>query len=113
MQEEAEKSQKRREREEAEMRKQLRKQQEEAERDQLRREKEEAELKKTLGSLLAFDVEAGEHEIELVYSPFCYRVGLTVTCVSLGIFAGLIGWTCWRREKKKKLVRQRYEELTK
>lgn len=74
---------------------------------------EEVELKKTLGSLLAFNVTAGEHDIELVYSPMCYRVGLTVSCVSLGIFAGLIGWTWWRREKRMRLVRQRYEELTK
>lgn len=48
LQEEVEKDERRREREEAEMRKQLRKQQEEVERDQRRREKEEAELKKQL-----------------------------------------------------------------
>ncbi|KAK8546550.1 hypothetical protein V6N13_067759 [Hibiscus sabdariffa] len=48
LQGEAEKDEKRREREEAEMRKQLQKQQEEAQREQRRREKEEAELKKKL-----------------------------------------------------------------
>lgn len=48
LQEEAEKDERRREREEAEMKKQLRKQQEEAEREQRRREKDEAELKKKL-----------------------------------------------------------------
>ena len=48
LQEEAEKDERRREREEAEIRKQLRKQQEEAERDQRWREREEAELKKKL-----------------------------------------------------------------
>ncbi|KAK8994857.1 hypothetical protein V6N11_045926 [Hibiscus sabdariffa] len=48
LQDEAEKDEKRREREEAEMRKQLQKQQEEAQREQRRREKEEVELKKKL-----------------------------------------------------------------
>lgn len=48
LQDEAEKEDKRREKEESELRKQLKKQQEEAERDQRRREKEEAELKKQL-----------------------------------------------------------------
>ncbi|KAL4325319.1 hypothetical protein GQ457_11G005640 [Hibiscus cannabinus] len=48
LQDEAKMDGKRREREEAEMRMKLRKQQEEAERDQRRREKEEAELKKKL-----------------------------------------------------------------
>lgn len=48
LQDEAEKEDKRREKEEAELRKQLKRQQEEAERDQRRREKEEAELKKQL-----------------------------------------------------------------
>ncbi|KAE8673119.1 hypothetical protein F3Y22_tig00111810pilonHSYRG00022 [Hibiscus syriacus] len=48
LQNETEKDEKRREREEAEMRKQLQKQKEEAEREQRRREKEEAELKRKL-----------------------------------------------------------------
>ena len=48
MQEEAEKDEKRRDKEESEMRKQLRKQQEDAEKEQRRRQKEEAELKKQL-----------------------------------------------------------------
>ena len=46
--EEAENDESHREREKAEMKKQLRKQQKEVERDQRRREKEEAELKKKL-----------------------------------------------------------------
>lgn len=46
MQDEAEKDERRREREESEMQKQLKRQQEEAEKEQRRREKEEAELKK-------------------------------------------------------------------
>nr|GMD90620.1 angio-associated migratory cell protein [Ipomoea batatas] len=46
LQHEAEKEEKRREREESELRKQLKKQQEEAEKDQRRKEKEESELKK-------------------------------------------------------------------
>jgi chromatin assembly factor 1 subunit A len=48
MQEEAEKEAKRREKEEAELKKQLKKQQEEVEKEQKKREKEEAELKKQL-----------------------------------------------------------------
>lgn len=48
LQEEAERDERRREKEEAEMRKQIRKQQEEAEKEQRRREKEEAEMKKKL-----------------------------------------------------------------
>lgn len=44
----SEREEKRREKEENEMKKQLRKQQEDAEKDQRRREKEEAELKKQL-----------------------------------------------------------------
>lgn len=48
LQEEAEKDEKRREREELEIKKQLRKQQEEAEKEQRRREKEEAEQRKQL-----------------------------------------------------------------
>lgn len=48
LQDEAEKEERRREKEEAEMMKQLKRQQEEAEKDQRRREKEEAELKKQL-----------------------------------------------------------------
>lgn len=46
MQEEAERDERRREKEEAEIRKQIRKQQEEADKEQRRREKEEAEMKK-------------------------------------------------------------------
>ena len=46
LQDEAEKDERRREREESEMQKQLKKQQEEAEKEQRRREKEEAVLKK-------------------------------------------------------------------
>ena len=46
MQQEAEKDVKHREKEEAELRKQLKRKQDEAEREQRRREKEEAELKK-------------------------------------------------------------------
>lgn len=48
MQDEAEKDERRREKEESEIRKQFKKQQEDAEKDQRRREKEEAELKKQL-----------------------------------------------------------------
>ena len=48
MQEEAKKEEKRREREESEAQKQLRKQQDEAEKERRRREKEDAEMKKRL-----------------------------------------------------------------
>lgn len=48
LQQEAERDEKRREKEESEMRKQLKRKQEEAEREQRRKEKEEAELKKQL-----------------------------------------------------------------
>lgn len=48
MQDEAEKEERRREKEESEMKKLLKKQQEELEKDQRRREKEEAEMKRQL-----------------------------------------------------------------
>lgn len=42
-------------------------------------------------ALLAFDTEAGEHEIEMIYRPRSYVLGKSVSLISLGLFFILLG----------------------
>ncbi|MBO5111602.1 MAG: YfhO family protein [Clostridia bacterium] len=53
---------------------------------------------KVLDSLLAFDIDAGDHTVEMVYRPTCYVAGTTITFVSIGLFAGL--WVLDTKRKK-------------
>ncbi len=48
---------------------------------------ERAELKKALGSLLSFEIDAGDHDILLEYKPKCFTVGVMVSAAGLVSFA--------------------------
>ncbi len=69
-------------------------------------------LQKTLGALLAFDCTPGTHEIRLRYMPKCYVVGLSVSCVSLVIFAGVIALDYILRRRRQKQIDARYRALS-
>lgn len=51
------------------------------------------------GSLMAFDLEAGEYELEMYYVPYGSRAGMIVSVVSVLCFAGIM-WGRKRREQK-------------
>lgn len=53
----------------------------------------------TLDALLAFDLEAGEHTVELVYLPDCYVIGRAVSIASLLFFLLLAAFEfCVKRD---------------
>lgn len=47
----------------------------------------QVEIYETLDALMAFDItEAGVHSLEMRYMPDCYKLGITVSAVAIGIF---------------------------
>ncbi len=48
------------------------------------------------GSLMAFDLEAGEYELTMHYVPYGRGVGILISVLSISVFAGLM----WLRKKK-------------
>lgn len=61
---------------------------------------ERVETYEVLDSLLAFDITAGEHEIELRYSSTMFNVGITVSIIGLAIFVVM----CVFEEKIRRLT---------
>lgn len=57
---------------------------------------EEVEPVRFGGSLMAFDLEAGEYELQMQYVPYGSGVGIAVSVVSVICFAGLM----WLRRRK-------------
>lgn len=55
-----------------------------------------------LGSLLAIESTAGEHEIELRYMPKCYVVGFIVSGVGIASFIAIIAYTIVKNNRAKK-----------
>lgn len=60
---------------------------------------------KCLDSMIAFDIEAGEHTIEMKYVPMQWYVGIAITCVGCFVFSLLVILefvTKLRRKSKRK-----------
>jgi uncharacterized membrane protein YfhO len=57
------------------------------------------EITRALGSLIAIESTAGEHEIELRYMPKCYVVGFIVSGVGIVSFAGIIVYTVIKKKR--------------
>jgi uncharacterized membrane protein YfhO len=54
-----------------------------------------------LGSLLAIESTAGEHEIELRYMPDCYVIGFIVSGVGIASFIAIIAYTIVKNKRAK------------
>jgi uncharacterized membrane protein YfhO len=52
-----------------------------------------------LGSLLAIESTAGEHEIELRYMPDCYVIGFIVSGVGIASFIAIIAYTIVKNKR--------------
>ena len=65
---------------------------------------EKVEIKRALGSLIAIESTAGEHEIEFRYMPKCYVVGFVVSGIGIVSFAGLIVFTVISKKKAAKAL---------
>ena len=50
----------------------------------------EVQTYKALDSLTAFDIDAGTHEVRMVYSPKCYTVASKVSLIGVGLFGAAI-----------------------
>ena len=70
---------------------------------------EEVETTKVLGSLLAVPTTAGFHEIEFVYRPISFTLGMTLTVIGILAFALLIVWS---RVRKVRFTEKAGEEKT-
>ena len=57
---------------------------------------------RALGSLLAIESTAGEHEIELRYMPKCYVWGFVISGVGIASFAAIIAYTIIKNNREKK-----------
>ena len=66
----------------------------------------EVEIYKTFDALIAFDIDtAGEHTLELKYSPKIYKVGITISVIGLIAFIAIcaVDFVILRRRKKQKV----------
>ncbi len=70
-----------------------------------------AELVRTLDSLLAVEIEPGEHTVELVYSPFCWKLGLGCTITGLALLLALLRYDTVRRRKEAARQKAEYEAM--
>lgn len=57
---------------------------------------------RALGSLLAIESTAGEHEIELRYMPKCYVWGFIISGVGIASFAAIVAYTIVKKNREKK-----------
>ena len=58
---------------------------------------EKAETVKVLESLLAVPATVGFHEIEFVYRPISYTIGMPLTVIGILAFIGFILWSMFRK----------------
>jgi hypothetical protein len=63
---------------------------------------EPVETYKTLNALLAFDVEEGEHTVEMRYFPKEYKVSLVLFAGGCAMLLAILVWDHVRTVKKKK-----------
>ena len=68
------------------------------------------EIHKTANCLLAADITSGEHSVELYYMPTCYVVGLSISVLSLGVFAVLIVYSQSKRRRRAAETKRAFEE---
>ena len=62
----------------------------------------QVETYKTLNALLAFDVEEGEHTVEMRYFPKEYKISLVLFAGGCTLFLAILVWDFVRTAKKKK-----------
>ena len=75
---------------------------------------EEVDTYETLDALLAFDAPEGEHKLELVYFPDCYKTAIKLACIGGGLFVAIIAADLiYHRFKKKKAGAPREETAAK
>ena len=67
----------------------------------------EVEITPVGGSLLAFSLSKGSHEIKLYYYPKGFWPGFAVTAICLLTFAGLCAYTYIIKKKKKSTVKEK------
>lgn len=67
---------------------------------------EEVEITPVGDALLAFELEKGEHSIELVYYPNGFKPGLCVTLVCIATFAGICAYVYVFRKRRKQTAVQ-------
>ena len=60
---------------------------------------EEKELIRTNDSLLAVEIESGEHDITFRYLPKCYTVGSAISIAGLVAFGGAIVLDEWKKRR--------------
>ena len=60
---------------------------------------EEAEYRELAGTFIGFDLEAGEHEVRLVYSTPGLRAGAALSCTGIALFAAYEGAVHARRRR--------------
>jgi len=67
---------------------------------------EKVEIKRALGSLIAIESTAGEHDIEFRYMPKCYVAGFVVSGIGIASFAAIITYEVIKkiRENKQKAL---------
>ena len=61
---------------------------------------EEAETFEVLGALTAVELDAGEHTIELEYSPSCVKYGMLISASALLVFSVVIFLEQLNRRKR-------------
>ena len=60
-------------------------------------DKKKSEIFRADYNLRAVAVSGGEHEIEFLYEPKSFKIGLRISLLSLGLFLGLNGWVLTKR----------------